>query len=333
MSWRPAASAFLAIFAMPPASAHPPGPTASFSGDPASPRTGDSVTFTSTAEAGAEHWIAVREWDLDNDGQFDDGFGETAQRSFAGPGRYTVTLRVVDLHGQEAVASDVVVIDNQPPTASFTHRPEAPLAGETITLFSTSTDPDSPIKSQSWDLDGDGSFNDASGPVASLNLPLEGVYSVGLQVVDGDGSAAVAHHTLLVGARASVHLSARFLSPFPVVRMAGAITRTGILIRRFTVSAPVGTAVAIRCRGRGCPFRSQRRMVVREREASRVALLRVRRLERRRLRAGVVIRVFLTKPGAVGKFTEFKIRKRRVPARTDRCLVPGSARPVPCPTV
>jgi hypothetical protein len=322
------------------AAADPPGPTASFTHEPASPLPGEAVTLTSTSAPGEGHAIALPTWDLDNDGDFDDDVG-IGRRSFASPGRFRVRLRVVDNHGQADVATSEVVVGNQTPSASFTYRPQVPLVGETISLFSTSTDPDSPIESHLWDLDGDGSFDDASGPVASLSFPLDGSFSVGLQVLDGEGSSAIAFETVVVGgrlpagARATTQGAVRVLSPFPVVRIAGSIKRGGTRIRRFTVTAPVGATVTIRCRGRGCPFGRQRRTAVGRPMpwAPSVRLIHVRRLERRLIRVGVIIKVFVTRPGAVGKFTEFRIRRRTVPARTDACLEPGGAIPVPCPAL
>jgi hypothetical protein len=301
------------------------------------------VVFTSTSVDGAGSPIPASNlvWDLDNDGHFNDDTGVYARRAFGSPGPVTIRLRAVDDNGQEAVASDVVVVGNRPPTASFAHRPDKPQAGEAVSLFSTSTDPDSPIESQSWDLDGDGSFDDATGPVASLSFPLEGSYSVGLKVRDSEGSFAIAFETLVVGIWPSTQgVSARtpvlrILSPFPVVRIAGSVRRTGTRITRFTVSAPVGATVTIRCRGRGCPFHRHRRTAVArptpKGQAPSVRVIHIRRLERRLLHVGVGIRVFITKPGAIGKFTEFRIRKGTAPARTDRCLEPGRALPVLCP--
>jgi hypothetical protein len=59
--------------------------------------------------------------------------------------------------------------------------------------------------------------------------------------------------------------------------------------------------------------------------------VRVRRLERL-LRPGVRIEVFVTKANVIGKYTRFRIRRGKPPARVDRCVRPGSSRPVRCPT-
>ena len=316
-----------------------PGPTASFTHTPGSPQPGETVTFTSTSTPAAGHEITSEAWDLDNDGKFDDALGPTAERSFGSAGPTTVSLLVVDDDDQEDVASELIVVGNQPPAASFLYIPSQPVAGETVTFFSTSTDSDSPIGSQSWDLDADGLYDEASGPSASVTFPLPGSYTVGLLVVDSEGASAVALENVFVVASPSTSTqgrsSARILSPFPIVRISGSIRKRGIRLRRFTVSVPLGTTITIRCGGHGCPFRRQSRTVpgppLLTGEAALTKLIHVRRLERRLIRTGVIVKVFVTRPGAVGKFTRFRVRRRRPPVRSDRCLLPGGFVPVRCP--
>jgi hypothetical protein len=61
-------------------------------------------------------------------------------------------------------------------------------------------------------------------------------------------------------------------------------------------------------------------------------VVRLRSLERA-LRAGVIIRIYVSSTGAIGKYTVFKIRKgRQPPIRDDSCLMPGSLRPIACPS-
>jgi hypothetical protein len=59
-------------------------------------------------------------------------------------------------------------------------------------------------------------------------------------------------------------------------------------------------------------------------------VIRVRRLENRLLRIGVVIEISITKPGAVGKYTRLEVRRGKPPKRTDRCLISQSAKPITC---
>lgn len=78
-------------------------PFAAFEFSPAKPRAGEEVTFTSTS-TDPDGTIAAHEWDLDDDGEFDDAGAETASRAFSAPGPHRVSLRVTD----DRVATDVV---------------------------------------------------------------------------------------------------------------------------------------------------------------------------------------------------------------------------------
>ena len=121
------------------------------------------------------------------------------------------------------------------------------------------------------------------------------------------------------------------LRPFPIVRIAGRLTRAGASIRVLSVRAPRGSRVVALCRGRGCPRRASSAMV--RARAARTGRVRFARLQRS-LRAGVRIQVFVTKPGKIGKYTRFTIRKGLAPERGDACLAPtGSGRrPGACPS-
>ena len=104
--------------------------------------------------------------------------------------------------------------------------------------------------------------------------------------------------------------------------MAGVLRPRGALVRLFRVTAPRGVTVLVRCRGRHCPF-SRFRAVLAGRS------LRVHRLERL-LVGGTRLRIWVLVPGHTGKYTTFRIRRGRVPARRDACLPAGSTRPAPC---
>jgi hypothetical protein len=45
----------------------------------------------------------------------------------------------------------------------------------------------------------------------------------------------------------------------------------------------------------------------------------------------VRLELFVRQRGKVGKYTRFTIRGGKPPARVDRCLMPGTRRPVRCP--
>jgi hypothetical protein len=115
----------------------------------------------------------------------------------------------------------------------------------------------------------------------------------------------------------------RILSPFPVVRMRGRVFPSSVLITLLTVRAPKASRVTTYCKGSSCP--RKRLAVVAGRQT-----VRVRKFERR-LRAGTVLRIYVTKTGYIGKYTRFTVVKGRPPVRVDRCArKPGSA-PRSCP--
>ena len=335
-------------------------PFAGFTYEPASPLTQESVRFESTATTdfpGAT--ITVRQWDLDGDGSFDDGSGETASFVYQRPGARQVASHVVDSAGNEDTHRERIVIGNRVPVVSFFSVPSVPAPGEPVTFHSTSSDPDGFLIGQTWDLNGDGSFSDYSGSSVTLVFPAPGQYRIGLRVVDDSGAASTIAIAVSVGAAAAaappaaggeppappqlvtasgqVVSVARVLSPFPIVRVSGIVRKRGIRLRLLSVSGPLGASVNVRCRGRGCPFRRKTRTIeAKARAAAGLApatgLVRIQRFRRKLLRVGATVKIFVAKPDAIGKYTRLRVRRGRLPARVDRCIAPGSQTPVPCPS-
>ena len=309
---RPGLVAATAILALAPQSAGAV-PVAAFSFSPVAPLTNEPVTFVSTSSG----VVAPQRWDLDGDRVCDDATGPTAQRAFWPSGPYQVTLCVNDGFDEATVTRRFTVL-NRPPAASITFAPLAPLSGDSVALASTSADPDGPLVSQDWDLDGDGAFDDAQGPTASVSFAAAGGHPIGLLVSDRDGAANAA--TIMIPVR---DRPPQAISPFPVVRIVGSFGSLGIRIEQLVITAPQGARVEIRCRGRGCPFK---RLI----RAAKPRTVRVRRFARRILRAGAVVQVWVTRPEEIGKYTRLRIRRGKRPTRVDRCLMPGSKRPAPC---
>jgi hypothetical protein len=110
------------------------------------------------------------------------------------------------------------------------------------------------------------------------------------------------------------------LHPFPVVRIRGFFARTGARITLLSVRGPQKAQVSARCVGRGCP--------VSELTLSH-ANVRLHALERF-LRAGIQLQIRVTRPGHIGSYTSFLIRRRKAPLRVDRCLPSRSVKPVRC---
>ena len=330
-------------------------PIASFMLAPATAGVGETVTFASTSRD-PDGVIQSHAWDLDADGNFDDGTQSTARRSFRSPGAHLVQLEVTDNGGDSAVAKAfVTVVANRPPIAAFSYEPTQPVAGQPIVFSSRSSDPDGSLAGLEWDLDGDGQFDDAAGGIVQAAYPAAGSYTVSLRATDDKGRSSVAFQSVAVLGSASraqdapagptpgisapnAHppaisapspgtSGARYalLSPFPIVRIRGHFVGRAVQIEILSVRAPRGAVVRARCRGVGCP---RALTAVRARSARRA--VRLRRLERR-LSAGTVIEIFVAKRGWIGKYTKFKIRSGAAPVRRDLCLRPGLKRPVRCP--
>lgn len=146
-------------------------------------------------------------WDLDGDGQYDDGAGTTQAQTYSTPGTRTVRVLVTDTRGATDSKSVVVRVgDNRVPTARIVTNPSpasgtAPLA---VTFDgSTSSDADGDTLTYAWDLDGDGQYDDSAVAQPSATYPV-GTVTVGLEVTDGRG----------VTARASTRVTATNTAPF-----------------------------------------------------------------------------------------------------------------------
>jgi PKD repeat protein len=325
-------------------------PVASFTMNPSAAQVGDAVTFTSTS-TDLDGTVADVAWDLDDDGRFDDGRTATVIRTYQTAGPQPVSLQVTDDRGATAVATKILTVAaDKPPVAAFSFTPGAPHAAEAILFSSASTDPDGSVASLDWDLDDDGSFDDASGPTAAYVFPVAGGHIVRLRATDDRGVSSIAFQTVQVSGPIPTALATPglgpagpapvsralrvagpgsgrllLLSPFPVVRMRGTITQGAVRVQLLSVTAGRGARIEITCAGRYCPVRR----VIRVARTSGRAL-RFRQLERR-LRVGVVIEIRVTRPGRLGKYTRFALRSAVAPARLDMCMRWRARRPSRCP--
>jgi PKD repeat protein len=179
-------------------------PNGSFTVAPNPTKTNTTVTFDASASSDPDGSVVKYEWDLDGNGSFETNSGSNpkATRSYTTEGEVNARLRVTDNGGATDLAvRTVTVINNQPPTASITATPNAPLAGE-ATNFSAagSIDPDGAIAKYEWDLDGNGSYETVTGttPSASRTYTSSGEVTVGLRVTDNGGKTGTATTTITV---------------------------------------------------------------------------------------------------------------------------------------
>jgi subtilisin-like proprotein convertase family protein len=169
---------------------HPP--TASFTSSPASPSTGQTVTFDGSGSTDPDGPIARYEWDLDGNGTFetDGGASATTTHAYGTTGDVAVHLRVTDTDGATATTTRSLHIANRAPTAAFAA--PAPLLAGVAGVFNatSSSDPDGSIVDYAWDFDGNGTYETAGGstPTISHQFASAGTYPVGLQVTDNNGA-------------------------------------------------------------------------------------------------------------------------------------------------
>jgi YD repeat-containing protein len=192
-------------------------PTASFtiSANPA--KTATALTFDASASKDTDGSIAKYEWDLDGDGTFETTTTSTkVTHSYASEGTYNVRLRVTDNGGASDLSAETLtIINNQPPTASFTITPESAIKNEAIAFNgSASKDPDGTISKYEWDFDGNGTYEASSGssPTTTHTYATPGNYSVGLKVTDNGGKTATTTRPITVSSGEPSHYSTSVLA-------------------------------------------------------------------------------------------------------------------------
>lgn len=94
-------------------------PTVSLAASPARPTAGGPVTFTATA-ADADGTVSAIEWDLDDDGQFDDGVGPSVPWTFLTLGSRIVAVRATDDMGVATIAFQTIDVTGSATGSSTT---------------------------------------------------------------------------------------------------------------------------------------------------------------------------------------------------------------------
>ena len=85
-------------------------PRASFTSSPNPATVGETVQFNAAASSDPDGTITRYEWDLDNDGQFDDATGITASRTFTSAGSCVVSERGTDNHPHGSTSTTATVV-------------------------------------------------------------------------------------------------------------------------------------------------------------------------------------------------------------------------------
>uniref|UniRef100_UPI0035686810 PKD domain-containing protein n=1 Tax=Nocardioides sp. TaxID=35761 RepID=UPI0035686810 len=175
-------------------------PTVLVSADPASGPAPLTTTFTAQGSDPDGTPLSYA-WDLDEDGQFDDGgTASTQAATYGGVGVHRAWVRVTDAHGGTATAFATVMVTNRPPSAALTADPTSGRAPvNTMLSAAGSSDPDGGALSYAWDLDGDGQFDDGgTASTQAATFSTVGEHSVGVRVTDPDGGTGTATTTVTV---------------------------------------------------------------------------------------------------------------------------------------
>ena len=162
----------------------------------------------STDEDGEE---LTYEWDLDNDGEFDDATGAVVEHTFGQFGSFDVSVRVTDEDGESDVETITIVADqgNTAPVASAGGAYATAIGLGLALDASASYDPNEnwgdSIVSWEWDLDNDGQYDDATGETVNLDAAQvdalfngNSSYTVGVRVTDEFGLTSTASTSVMV---------------------------------------------------------------------------------------------------------------------------------------
>jgi PKD repeat protein len=160
-------------------------PTAD-AGGPYAGTEGQSFNLDGSNSTDSDGTIVTYEWDLDNNGQYDDASGVSPNVTFTDDGTYPIGLKVTDNLGATDEATATATIADTSPTAAFTGDPKSGSAPLTVNFTDNSTWYDQPLTFE-WDFDNDGS-TDSTAQNPSYEYTSDGIYSVKLTVTDGDGS-------------------------------------------------------------------------------------------------------------------------------------------------
>ena len=164
-----------------------------------SPRVGRPTRLWISGHTGDETFA----FDLDGDGAFDDvpaGMFEIRTWTFPTADPVTIAVRATDDAGRTALRTLEVTpgVENLPPTASIGAGPI--IAGQPAELFANVFDPEAEdLWVTSWDLDGDGAYDDGDDFWATITVPAPGTYTVGLRVTDAGGATTTVSRTLVAG--------------------------------------------------------------------------------------------------------------------------------------
>jgi len=161
-------------------------PVASFTYSPTAPYVGDIVTFNASDSYDPDGYIVSYLWDFGDGSLPVNKTTPTTTHIYVASGNCTVVLSVTDNEGISGTTAKIATI-SRAPVAVFTHDPDFPIVGETVTFnASKSYDPNGFVANYTWNF-GDGNITTVAYPVLTHIYAVEGNYLVTLKVTDNGG--------------------------------------------------------------------------------------------------------------------------------------------------
>jgi hypothetical protein len=166
-------------------------PPVADAGGPYTMNEGDYFYLDGTGSMDPDGTIESYAWDLDDDGEFDDGYGDKIVISRPDDYTGTIQLRVTDSIGASDIDTTTMTILNVPP--SITVGNILTDEGETVNLLYEITDPGADTHTLLWD------FGDGTAPGSAPHAyGDDGAYTAGVTVTDDDGGVGTASFTVTV---------------------------------------------------------------------------------------------------------------------------------------
>lgn len=148
------------------------------------------------------------DWDLDNDGEFDDASGEIVTYTWNVPGIYPIALRATAREEPKLgePSRTIVEIGNHDPVADpngpYETQPCTPITLDGSGSYDPDPAPDHIVKHE-WDLDNDGEYDDATGVAPEFHCQDDGIHIIRLKVTDTYGATGTAETIVKVTAAAA----------------------------------------------------------------------------------------------------------------------------------
>jgi glucose/arabinose dehydrogenase len=156
-----------------------------------------TYTFTATADDGVRVYLdgtlVIDQWKDQSATTY------TASRTVSA-GNHELKVEYYENGGDAVARFSVTAAANQAPTAVAKATPTTGSAPLTVAFDGRgSSDPDGDTLSYAWDLDGNGTYNDASTATASYTYTTDGVRIASLRVTDSRGASDTDSVTITVG--------------------------------------------------------------------------------------------------------------------------------------